>query len=92
MTEFIKITDEGGYHLTQGMVGCTVPVDEFIGSLAVVHAPVLGAYCKAEHKHLAEPINISGSRNQYYMREENYEKVSNPFAYWNKIKGAECVN
>ena len=92
MTDFIKITGEGGYHLTQGMVGCIVPVDDFLGGLAMVHAPVLGAYCKPEHKHLAEPFTISGFRNQYYLNEDCYDKVANPFSHWNKIKGAVCVN
>lgn len=92
MTDFIKITDEGRYLLTQGMVGCIVPVDKMIGDLAFIHAPALGLHCKPEYDFLAEPLTISGHRNQYTLAKDCYEKVANPFAHWNKIKGAECVN
>lgn len=86
MTQFIKITSNGGYHLVEGMEGCIVPTSEILGSLAVVHAPALGLYCKQEHKHLAKPKMFNGSDNNYYFSESNYERVDNPFAHWNSLK------
>ena len=89
MTQFIKLSANCGYHLTDGMEGCIVPVEEIIGDLAVVPAPALGAFCKPEHKHLAGPLTCVGSPNRYYFNERNYEVVDNPFSHWNALKSGE---
>lgn len=92
MERFIKLKSEANYSLTKGMEGCIVRLKEMVGALAVVHAPDLGVYCKPEFKFLAEPLMSIGKPNDYLFNEEHYEEVPNPFAHWNKIKGAECVS
>lgn len=92
MQRFIKLKSTDNYSLTKGMEGCIVRLKDMIGTLAVVHAPDLGVYCKPEFKFLAEPFMSIGSSNDYLFNEEHYQEVQNPFAHWNKIKGAQCAN
>lgn len=92
MQRFIKLNSTADYSLTKGMEGCIVRLGEMIGTLAAVHAPDLGVYCKPEFKFLAEPFGCAGQKNNYFFNLEHYEEVPNPFAHWNKIKGAKCAS
>lgn len=85
---YITINKGCNYHITEGFNDAVVvPVYQWIGNLAFVRADALALYSKPEYKFLGEP-NVLGEVNDYPFSQHDYTEVENPFAYWNKIKGA----